>query len=70
MASRAKPSSREASVPVDTVRKERIIGTSIAASLARGGRIVIRREAFSNRFGPDFSVQPPSPQQDSCRTFG
>jgi adenosine kinase len=41
MASRAKPSNREANVPVDTVTNERIIGVSIAASLARGGTIVI-----------------------------
>jgi adenosine kinase len=41
MASRAKPSNREANVPVDTVMNERIIGVSIAASLARGGTIVI-----------------------------
>ncbi len=40
IASRKKPSSREASVPVDTVRKERIMKSSIVASrrrlLARG----------------------------------
>ena len=38
--SRTKPSSREASVPEDTVRKERIIAASIAAaSLAGAGPI-------------------------------
>ena len=37
-ASRMKPSSREASVPEDTVRKERIIGHSIAAASLAGAR--------------------------------
>src|SRR5664279_5668008 len=41
MESRAKPSSREASVPVDTVRKERIIGASIAAAMLAGARPIV-----------------------------
>jgi len=54
MASRAKPSSREVSVPVDTVKKERIIDllyqlACVTALLARDGRIVI---GPSTRFGP------------------
>src|SRR6202048_876483 len=39
MESRANPRSREASVPVDTVRKERIIGASIAALAVIGRRL-------------------------------
>src|ERR1700686_2719272 len=68
MASRANPNSREASVPVDTVRKERIIGTSIAASLARGGRIVIGRCTLFKPVWTGFSAQSQPPQQDSWMT--
>jgi len=45
--SRAKPKSREASVPEDTVRKERIMKTLIAAPLAGAGFYVIGRSTFS-----------------------
>src|SRR6202140_2416872 len=68
MASRANPNSREASVPVDTVRKERIIGTSIAASLARGGRIVIGRCTLFKPVWTGFSAQSQPPEQDRSMT--
>ena len=42
-----KPSSREASVPEDTVRKERIMATFITAPLAGAGAYVIGRSTFS-----------------------
>jgi hypothetical protein len=48
MESRANPRSREASVPVDTVRKERIIGASIAALAVIGRRL---SEIAVNRAG-------------------
>src|SRR5689334_16717763 len=44
--SRAKPSSREASVPEETVRKERTMATLITASLAGAGPNVIGRSTF------------------------
>ena len=47
MESLTKPSSREASVPEDTVRKERIMRTLIAAPLAGAGAYVIGRSTFS-----------------------
>jgi hypothetical protein len=61
MLSRAKPSSREASVPEDTVRNERIMGLLYRASLAGTGLIVIGRCTLINRLGADF------PRHRNCR---
>jgi hypothetical protein len=47
MESRTKPSNREASVPEDTVRKERIMKALIAAPLAGAGGDVIGGSTFS-----------------------
>jgi hypothetical protein len=65
IASRANPNSREASVPVDTVRKERIMKPLQMASLAGAGLNVIGRGTPGSKpTWTGFSVPSQLPQQD------